>query len=250
MSNQPIDDEVSFLYHAAYSCRESRTGYDGAWQIAPFQCSIPYEKSCLERLCGLKNHLRCSLPKLIEFGELRAQKAFVQTTDTITKPSYIKRIYNFLDGGTNQVDALANIASREPASGGLVFSVFSPRDLVQRQRPGYVPCLISGSFLLHEDALQLNAFFRSQSVIEFGLFDLIFLRSFQVDFVDRFNSLSRRKRAAVPGSLNLHFGRILIHRRLIKSDKRFVSRTELVDRWIALVEQYMMSLRRMSWGSS
>jgi hypothetical protein len=216
----------------------------------PFQCSIPFDQLCLERLHGLKDHLRCNLPRLVEFGEQRAKKAFIETGDTVTKPSYIKRIYNFLDSGSNQVATLANIASREPASGGLVFSVFAPGDLTQRQRPGYVPCLISGSFLLHEDALHLNAFFRSQSVVEFGLFDLIFLRSFQLEFVSRFNEVTTLKRTTVPGPLNLHFGRILIHRRLIKSNKQFVSRSEIVDRWIALVEQYMLSLRGMSWSPS
>ena len=53
----------------------------------------------------------------------------------------------------------------------------------------------------------------------------------------------RIRTPAVVGPLNLHFGRILFHRRLIKSDKRFISRAELVDRWISLVEQYMMDLR-------
>jgi hypothetical protein len=194
----------------------------------------------------LKKQLQHKLPKLVDFGERRARKAFIETADTITKPSYTKRIHNFLDTGTNQFEALAKIVSREPASGGLVFSVFSPTDLARRQRPGYVPCLISGSFLLHEDALQLNAFFRSQSIIEFGIFDLIFLRSFQVEFVERFNELAPRRRQTMPGLLNLHFGRILIHRRLIKSDKRFVPRAELVDLWIGVVEEHMMALRGIS----
>jgi hypothetical protein len=82
--------------------------------------------------------------------------------------------------------------------------------------------------------------------VEFGLFDLIFLRSFQLKFIDRYNAVAPRKRPTIPGPLNLHFGRILIHRRLIKTDRKFVARAQLVDRWIGLVEQYMMALRGMS----
>lgn len=241
LSNYLIDDEASFLYQSAFLCREGRSGYDGAWQIAPFQCSIPFASDCIVRLQGLKNHLASIFPDLIAFGERRAKKAFVDVVDTVTKTSYIKRIRNFLDSGTDRFSTLVDICSREPASGGLVFSVFSPVDLENRQRPGYVPCLVSGSFLLHEGKLHLNAFFRSQSVVEFGIFDLLFLRQFQIDFVDGFNRRSEKR--ASPGPLNLQFARILIHRRLLKSDKKFVRRAALVDRWIGEVEQYMLISR-------
>jgi hypothetical protein len=239
MSNFVIRDEVSFLYNAAYLCRESKRGYDGAWQIAPFQCSIPFENNCLLRLERLKERLAHAFPELIAFGERRAKKAFVDEVDTVTKPSYVRRLRNFC-GKTNQFENMAAIASKEPASGGLVFSVFSPNDLLDRRRPGYVPCLVSGSLLLHAGELQLNAFFRSQSVIEFGIFDLMFLRSLQIEFLEKFKAQAEYKAAVVAGPLNLHFARILIHRRFIKNNVKFVPRSAIVDRWIAEVEHFMM----------
>src|SRR5690606_5014206 len=105
--------------------------------------------------------------------------------------------------GKNQLERIASIAAKEPSSGGLVFSVFDPDDLEDRRRPGYVPCLIAGTFVEHEGELQLNAFFRSQSVIEFGIFDLEFLRKLQRETMGQLNS--SRDRPLTMGSLNLHF---------------------------------------------
>lgn len=241
MQNLSIDSEVAFLFYATTLCKEAKTGYDGAWQIAPFQCSIPYTDKGVSNLIDLKEALADRFPALLAFGEKRAKKAFVSTADTITKPSYIGRIRDFRKNGIDQLCTMTDVASSEPASGGLVFSVFSPHDLIDRRRPGYVPCLISGSFLLHEDELQLNAFFRSQSVVEFGIFDLIFLRQFQLDFLQSYNKNARQE--ARPGSLNLLFGRIIVHRRFLKRNESFIRRDDLIDAWIGQVEQSMLESR-------
>jgi len=243
MRNFDIVSETAFLYHAAYLCRESKTGTDGAWEIAPFQCSIPYEDDCLASLDGLKRRLETNFPSLLEFGQLRANKAFVSKADSVTKPSYIARIENYLGTKINQLENVLNIAEIEPASGGLVFSVFSPEDLLNRRRPGYVPCLVSGSFLLHDGELHLNAFFRSQSIVEFGLFDLIFLRTFQKLFMDKYCERSIRSDKIRQGPLNMHFGRIIIQRRLMRQGTRFVKRSDVIDSWINEIEAHLIENR-------
>jgi hypothetical protein len=118
--------------------------------------------------------------------------------------------------------------------------VFDPGDLIDRRRPGYVPCIISGTVLLAGNELQLNAFFRSQSVIEMGLFDLLFLRRFQSEFVSAFRGLRSDLSQVECGHLNIFCSRVFIHRRLVKRNNNFLSRSDVVDDWISAVEMFAL----------
>src|SRR5262245_4727169 len=143
--------EVAFLYDAARKCESGGSGSDGIWQLAPMFASIAYNENGSRELEAFAADVRERLPLLGAHGMRRAAKAFVRTADTITKPSYINRIQgNGFDPERTQREVLQRAYVREPSSGGLVFSVFDPRDLLMRRRPGYVPCLIAGSLLLHQ----------------------------------------------------------------------------------------------------
>lgn len=233
-----IRDEVDYLLQSAILCREATPGHDGVWQVAPFFCSIPYSQGYEKRLEELKCALAGKFPQLVAYGEKRAKRAFYQLNDSVTKPSYINRIRNFCHRDIDQVKNINAIAAREKFSSGLVFSVFDPDDLVRRRRPGYVPCIISGTVLLSGCELQLNAFFRSQSVLEMGLFDLLFLRRFQSEFVSAFRGLRCDLSQIECGSLNIFCSRIFIHRRLVKRNNNFIARSALVDDWISAVEMF------------
>ncbi|WP_343315422.1 hypothetical protein AAIB41_11445 [Brucella sp. BE17] len=238
ISNSFVRSEASFLYHSASLCREAKEGSDGAWQIAPYMCSIDYTPDCLEVLAELKQMLAEKFPVLSHFGERRADRAYGSNSGSITKPNYVSRIKKFPINEVNQHNEILETARREPSSGGLVFSIFNPSDLVEKKRPGFVPCLIAGSFLVHEGQLQLNAFFRSQSVVEFGLFDLEFLRRFQIDTAERINNHSRKKIAV--GSLNIQFGRIIIQRRLARNSNGFIRRQDIIDDWISNLYEFCL----------
>lgn len=243
MRNFDIRDEVSLLFLGTLLCVETRSGYDGAWQVAPLFCSLPYRENSLDRLRSLKQRLAEHFPALIAFGDSRADRAYRSVHHSITKPSYIQRLHGYGPNKRNQIANISHIAQKEPTSGGLVFSIFDPRDLENRYRPGYVPCLVSGSFLLHEDEFQLNVFFRSQSIVEFGIQDLIFLREFQADVVSKINAsggVAKRKRVA-PGALNIQFGRVVIQRRLMRNRRGFVRRDEIVEPWLKEVEKFIQS---------
>nr|WP_321457088.1 hypothetical protein [uncultured Cohaesibacter sp.] len=242
MRNFFIRNEASFLYYAVELCRETKCGSDGAWQVAPFQCSIPYSENALGKIEALKQRIKTQFPDLYEYGANRAKKAYHSSSDTITKPSYNARLKNYKGTGLNQLVSIEQIGSRNKCSGGLVFSVFSPEDLVKKHRPGYVPCLIAGSFLEHDGELQLNAFFRSQSVVEFGLFDLEFLRRIQVDMVSRICNMRNDPDYVRAGSLNLHFARILVQRRLQRNSNGFIKRDAILDAWLKVVEDFNIDM--------
>ena len=217
--------------------------------MAPVFASIPYSDDGVPRLQAFAAAVTRRIPRLGEHGSRRAAKAFVHKVDSITKPSYINR----LDGdgfgsNTTQLTVLQRTFAREPLSGGLVFSVFDPRDLLARRRPGYVPCLIAGSLLLHRGKLHLNAFFRSQSLIEFGVHDLLFLRNLQRGFIEAVASLPSKDfpktsfpRRVWPGPLNLHFARVIVQRRLARNKHSYLRRSSVVNTWMALLLETMQS---------
>lgn len=175
----------------------------------------------------------------------------MRTKDSITKPSYVNRLSRLVSGKCSQIEILSARFRTEPSSGGLVFSVFEPADLLRRYRPGYVPCLVSGSVLLHEGRLHLNAFFRSQSIVEFGVYDLLFLRSLQADLVKAFKAIPMesfpkrsRPRRIEAGPINLQFGRVIVQSRLARHGTAYIRRAEAISRWMRLLEDALGDARQ------
>jgi hypothetical protein len=214
LDSQP--SEAHFLHNVVDRCRDGGEKHDGVWQVAPFFCRIPFSAEGTARLRQLDEEIKRDLPALHKYGNDRARRAYRSEKDTLTKPSYIGRLRNF--GGENlgcQLGTIGAILRHEPTSGGLVFSVFHPEDLRSRPRPGYVPCLVCGSFLVHDGEFHINAFFRSQSVVEFGLHDLLFLRQIQQEVFDGLTR-TRGGRHLKLGSLNLFLGRVIVQRRIAR----------------------------------
>tara|TARA_R100001126_G_C4879008_1_gene177922 strand:+ start:1134 stop:1877 length:744 start_codon:yes stop_codon:yes gene_type:complete len=247
LSNIFVDSELSYLFSAANICIERKEGADGAWQVAPFFCSIPFSEDSYEDMKKFANSIEEEISDLYSFGKRRAYKAFGNEVDSVTKPSYLKRINNYNDDGIDQFENILSISEKEFNSGGLVFSVFDPMDLIRRKRPGYVPCLVSGSFLVHNGELQLNAFFRSQSVVEFGVFDLIFLRDFQRKMFEEIKKFRAEEDISI-GSLNLHFARVIIQRRFARSGKKYLKREEVINNWMSLLEINLLEARMRSFS--
>jgi hypothetical protein len=236
--------ELFFLRDLVHRLRDQVHGRDSVWQIAPVFASIPFSIDCIDSLEAFKHVLKRRMPRLFSFGEGRARKAYVNMFDSATKPSYIRRMAAAFPGTRiNQLSVLANEFVQSPESGGLAFAVFHPRDIRDKPRPGYVPCLIAGTFLAHHGELHVNAFFRSQSIIEFGVFDLLFLRHLQARFIE---SVSERPRAAypkrrpvkplVPGPLNLLFGRVIVQYRLARKPRGWIDRSEGVQGWLTQLQ--------------
>jgi hypothetical protein len=248
LASQP--SEIHFLHNIVEYCRDGGEKHDGIWQAAPVFCRIPFSADGVERLIALNAAIQRELPELHKFGNDRARRAYHSARDTLTKPSYIGRLRDFgKEGHGCQLENIGEILRREPTSGGLVFSVFHPSDIRNRFRPGYVPCLISGSFLVHDREFQINAFFRSQSVIEFGLHDLLFVRRIQQEV---FAGIARAKqlRHLVLGSLNLFLGRAIVQRRIARrritvggSARKHISvaREAVIPIWLRIVENHFSS---------
>src|SRR2546430_11177219 len=127
------DSEVDFLHSVVKACQESWHTRDGTWQAAPVICAIPFSGDPISRLLRLGDDINHELPDLYKFSCNRAARAYNSTTHRLTKPSYIGRISRFdLKSSLCQIESIEQIVRKEPGSGGLVFSVFHPRDLHDR----------------------------------------------------------------------------------------------------------------------
>lgn len=238
-SRNMYDFGVQFLYQVAKKCHNNPVGRDGVWQAAPVQGSIEYSEEDIQSLEEFERSIYDSIPELGKHGRKRAKKAYKSKADTITKPSYINRVTEEVEGeDLSQIEYIEQKFVQQPYSGGLVFSIFSPNDLFDGYRPGYIPCLVSGSFLFHEGEVHLNTFFRSMSILEFGVHDLLFLRRFQRSVVDEVSSRPMKdfpKRhnfsSIKPGPLNIHLSRAVIERRLARGGGAHLSRDRVYDVW-------------------
>ena len=138
--------EAEFFLGACIACEEAPRGHNNALQIAPFSASIPSRSDTISEIIELREAIRRCIPDLIDFGSNRAKRAFESQFDRLTKPSYSGRLRGTSGEKVDQITQIVQTASNERKSGGLVFSVFLPSDHLRKKRPGYVPCLVSGSF--------------------------------------------------------------------------------------------------------
>lgn len=237
-----FDSDLSFLYSSAKKCKNNPVGRDNIWQASPIQGIIPYKKNTIENLKNFEDDIAESIPRLGKYGRRRANKAYVRYSDTITKPSYINRLKGEVSGYEySQFDQVERQFVSQPYSGSLVFSIFKPNDLFERRRPGYVPCLVSGSFVFDGDELHLNAFFRSMSIIEFGVYDMIFLRKTQMEVIENISCYNeedfpkRHKLGDVkPGPINIQMGRCIIQKRIARNTNGHIPRNEAYEIWSSL----------------
>lgn len=108
-------------------------------------------------------------PQTLGKGFRKAERAYVRTGDRITKPSYIKRIRSFPDYSgrdgkvkvIDQIKSVARVFCAEPNASYHVISIFRPIDLMEKFRPGYVPCVVSADFKYRDGRLNGKFFFRS-----------------------------------------------------------------------------------------
>src|SRR6185503_18804960 len=97
----------------------------------------------------------------------RADRVYTKSKDRMTKPSYFKRMTAFSEiirGKTVHINQIENIIfelAEKPRHSLLTFAIFRPSDLINKKRPGYIPCPIAGDFKFRKGELQLNLFFRS-----------------------------------------------------------------------------------------
>jgi len=197
--------------------------------------SIPYDESNFKEFIAFKKKHLEIVGRTAKASWERAERVYTTNQDRISKPSYLKRLNSFktlLSGREVEIDQLENIIfelADKPKYSLLVFSIFSPKDLIEKKRPGYVPCPLVGDFKFRKGELQLNVFFRSHDALNFGVADIFFLRQLQFYVLEKAKSVTTYKnlKKGVIGSLNLHFSRVFIPLRMEMKKGDYINGKEI-----------------------
>lgn len=186
--------------------------------------TISYDKVGLEKFRNFEDRFLRVAGKYGGDGWNRATKVYTTTKDKPTKPSYLKRLVKYPDSprkyrdsmsSINQIDTIINELVKKPGISILSFVFLRPADLVDKFRPGYVPCPIAGDFKFRDGKLHLSVIFRTSDAFGVGYADIIYLRDIQEHVLEEAKSKSANEQFqhGCLGNLNLYFSRTYIQRR-------------------------------------
>jgi thymidylate synthase len=172
-----------------------------------------------ERMRRFLDHQLSAEPSLLIKGLHKAERAYSRSKDRITKPSYIGRILSFSDYSKrkkqvceiDQLDSVARGFCEEPNASYHVVSIFRPLDLIEKFRPGYVPCVICADFKYRNKKLNGKFFFRSCDAFNLFPFDFFYCSSILQALVERIQ-LKGFKGKIETGDMTFWFSRIYLSR--------------------------------------
>lgn len=169
-------------------------------------------------------------PWRLQRGAEKASRAYVKTNDPVTKPSYIKRVLAFSDyseraklpSKINQISSVAVGFCKEPNASYHVISFFRPIDLLEKFRPGYVPCVVSADFKYRDGALHAKYFFRSCDAYNLLPFDMSYCVSIAERLIEEIRKTGFKKPLKL-GDVSFWFSRIYISRFDVSKRKAMIS---------------------------
>jgi Thymidylate synthase len=163
------------------------------FEVQDLVLRIPYTRAVTVELRRFIEFLFETEPPQLAKGLRKAEHAYLRNGDRITKPSYIARIRSYSDFSKrtrlvsiiDQVKTVARVFCEEPNASYHVVSIFRPIDLLEKFRPGYVPCVICADFKYRERKLTGKFFFRSCDAYNLLPFDLFYCISIAEELLDQ-----------------------------------------------------------------
>jgi hypothetical protein len=157
-------------------------------------------------------------------GWNRATRVYTTTNDLPTKPSYLRRLVEYPDqprkapkpvSYINQIDTIASELAKKPGFSTLSFVLLRPADLIDKFRPGYVPCPIAGDFKFRDEKLHLSVMFRTSDAFAVGYADIFYLREIQKRVLEKAKERASGGKIYEGGigDLNLYFSRTFMERK-------------------------------------
>ena len=216
--------------------------------------TIHYDASQLENFRKFKERFLKITGKYGGDGWNRATRVYTTDKDSQTKPSYWKRLIKYPDrprrcnvsiSFINQIDTIVNELTRKPGISLLSFVFLRPADLIDKFRPGYVPCPIAGDFKFREGKFHLSVMFRTSDALGVGYADIYYLRDLQ-EYVlreARKKSINETIEQGSLGNLNLYFARTYIQRKYRFKDRELGNRKSIDTRY--LVRELMEELKKI-----
>jgi hypothetical protein len=219
-----IDELISSDALEAYMAVLQRFGstkhkHNHNFEIQDLVLQMPCASSGSVTLRSFIDFILDEEPLRLGKGLRKAERAYVRTGDRITKPSYIKRIRSFPDfsrktrtiSDIDQIKSVARSFCEEPNASYHVISIFRPVDLLDKFRPGYVPCVVSADFKYRNKRLNGKFFFRSCDAYNLLPFDMFYCAGIVEQLFDQI-VMNRFSREIKIGSILFWFSRIYISR--------------------------------------
>jgi hypothetical protein len=212
--------------------------------------SIEYDKRLWEAFTAFKNPYISVTGAVGEKGWNRATRVYTSTQHRQSKPSYLARLFDYPDQsrrakkqGINQIDSIVQDLIIKPGYSCLSFVILRPADLIDKFRPGYVPCPIAGDFKFRDKRLDLSVMFRTSDALAVGYADIFYLRELQGQVLNQAIELSNKKALseATLGSLNLFFSRTYIPKRIKNKDGSSINGLLLSRELIAKINEFSRS---------
>jgi hypothetical protein len=196
-----------------------RTKHNHNYEIQDLILQIGAALGATARLRSFLDFLFEKEPLRLGKGLRKAERAYVRTGDRITKPSYIKRIRSFPDysrktrtiSNIDQIRLVARRFCEEPNASYHVISIFRPVDLLDKFRPGYVPCVVCADFKYRKNQLSGKFFFRSCDAYNLLPFDMFYCIGIMEQLFDQIKMNHFSGKIEI-GSVLFWFSRIYISR--------------------------------------
>jgi Thymidylate synthase len=189
------------------------------FEVQDLVLRIPHSRVVAVELRRFVESLFDTEPLHLAKGLRKAERAYLRNGDRITKPSYIGRIRSYSDfskrtkliSTIDQVKTVARLFCEEPNASYHVISIFRPIDLLEKFRPGYVPCVICADFKYREKKLTGKFFFRSCDAYNLLPFDLFYCVSVAEQLLDQI-MMDGFKRKIELAEVMFWFSRIYVSR--------------------------------------
>ena len=175
--------DALMAYMDILHCFESvRERHNHNFEIQDLVLRVPHTRAVSNELRRFIEYLFETEPLKLAKGLRKAERAYLRNGDRITKPSYISRVRSYRDfskrtklvSTIDQIKSVARVFCEEPNASYHVISIFRPMDLLEKFRPGYVPCVICADFKYRDKKLVAKFFFRSCDAFNLLPFDLFY----------------------------------------------------------------------------
>jgi hypothetical protein len=213
--------ELQALQYLLETILQKGSNVGGYREVLSYFTSIEFSPASWRAFVQFADTFLETTEPLGRTGMTRATRVYTTLKDRRSKPSYLARLVSYPSNPhvsserptvENQIDNIVVQLCSKPGYSCLSFVFFHPSDLRNMFRPGSVPCPIAGDVKYRNGRLHLNILFRTNDALTLGYADILYLRSLQIELLNRVIESDRKGRfdKAQVGQLNLLFSRTYV----------------------------------------
>lgn len=212
--------------------------------------SIEYNKENLTKFYSFLDIFLKTTDLIGEIGWRKATRVYTDKNDRRIKPSYLGRLThypdkpikkNFSGESINQIDSIINNFIDKPGYSCLSLTFLRPADLIDKFRPGYVPCPIAGDFKFRNGKLDFSLMFRTNDALSVGYADIYYLRKLHERILNESKEKSENEKIlnGNVGKLNLFFSRAFICKKIKRKAGGYLDGPQFAEKLLRQIDKYV-----------